>query len=1413
MDDMQKTSEVSSVMDSPMVTSNIENSSSSELTSPANTSTGIKKKMDETLANRRLSSRVKAKPAYFDASPIVSISQSSNSPNLTSPPLDDVIADKENVSEEEMEETVVEEIEEDNEIVFKKPASKRKSKGTLDVTVKKGKMSAKKKTTKTPEDDEENSSLFEIVKLGKSALVSVINDWIETYNDDKSQAMVELIQFFVNSSGCNAKVAKTMIEEEDTVRAIRHLTENFGEQAEEYPLIISRPEFKKFKANFVSFILQLINQCQHTVIYDDEMMDILICWIIGLSDSQVRAFRHTSTLAGMKIVTGLIDVALKAGIELDNTQKQLDSENQKTASKKSKEKLNKLQKRREELRQNKTELEYMMNRIFSGIFVHRYRDIRSEIRSICIAEIGTWMDKYSTLFLNQNYLKYVGWLLYDKVGDVRLQVLKVLEKLYENEDYIENLELFTGRFKNRLIHMTLDVDNDVAVQAIKIASILYRYDVLDEDDCSQVEQLVYCDQRRMAHAAGEFLASRIIRLSIEASPKKLRKGHKESYLRQMNVKAILDFFIKTEIHQTCAYIVDSLWEHTDLLKDWKTMTNLLLDTNSHIDLEDEEETALIDLMCSACEQAANGTGPPGRVVNKKLSQKDKKTHQEDRYSISTHFMENLPLLLEKYKADVQKTEQLLTIPQYFDLEVYAEKRLTKHLESTLKHMEDIVMKHADTELLNTCSETYHYLIDNELVIQQTAEVSRNGLLDKIVEKFRKSIAHGIPTEDDDKDSQAYYNTVTSLKRINAFNINHDLSDWDLYQDINAIIDQGVNGSVAEEVLILAVNIMCMNHFLMLEFESPSKTELKAMRKRQKLYVKQLDELLQFSELPVKTEIFKILCDYFIMFSKQLLNKAPGLAQIVYTADPSLQVRMRDFIITNVFNTVTDEDIQDEEEDDAKVQELKNKRVLLAGLCKLIAYDMFDIKLAAPIFVQFLRAYAEYSDIIKQLMQKAKESNLIVFSKVLLFALQQAFESLRDDSEGVIDTRCDEFGAIKDLARRFALTLGVNINLDNTRKSTITIHREGITYAFSYPIDPSLSPSKQNLPDTPPNLLFLEILHEFTYRVTKIDRKVILKHLENTAGDMLSKKGGVWSPVRTYKNGLDSGVNETKISDEAERELEEELAMEKKSKKKKTSFANETNQLPAGSKRKAKKKLSLSKVGGNDQWLSKQSIENESQESAPKVARAIPRVRKSNEGDAKKSSSDESSDEDETLADVSSRISPKKQLASKGGSMASKDTPIGSTKKKTPARKGAVATVPIRLTSGVESSSTDSPIKEVEDSSQPEESDSDVSSVVEGEDESIAGASQKSWLASQQRPSAKKPKKNYSAKSISPLKRNRSRIDESSQDSGSDISSPSAREMRASKRQKREIPSALLQDSQISDASQETEVSQDLPAVF
>lgn len=47
------------------------------------------------------------------------------------------------------------------------------------------------------------------------------------------------------------------------------------------------------------------------------------------------------------------------------------------------------------------------------------RDAIAEIRAICIEEIGVWMKMYSDAFLNDSYLKYVGWTLHDRVSKFR----------------------------------------------------------------------------------------------------------------------------------------------------------------------------------------------------------------------------------------------------------------------------------------------------------------------------------------------------------------------------------------------------------------------------------------------------------------------------------------------------------------------------------------------------------------------------------------------------------------------------------------------------------------------------------------------------------------------------------------------------------------------------------------------------------------------------------------------------------------------------------------------------------------------------------------------------------------------------------------------------------------------------------
>lgn len=52
-------------------------------------------------------------------------------------------------------------------------------------------------------------------------------------------------------------------------------------------------------------------------------------------------------------------------------------------------------------------------------------DSIAEIRAICIEEIGVWMKLYSDAFLNDSYLKYVGWTMHDKVGHEIVSALLV----------------------------------------------------------------------------------------------------------------------------------------------------------------------------------------------------------------------------------------------------------------------------------------------------------------------------------------------------------------------------------------------------------------------------------------------------------------------------------------------------------------------------------------------------------------------------------------------------------------------------------------------------------------------------------------------------------------------------------------------------------------------------------------------------------------------------------------------------------------------------------------------------------------------------------------------------------------------------------------------------------------------------
>ncbi|MED6234879.1 Cohesin subunit SA-1 [Ataeniobius toweri] len=977
-------------------------------------------------------------------------------------------------------------------------------------------------------------TLFEVVKLGKSAMQSVVDEWIEAYKQDRDLALLDLINFFIQCSGCKGTVRIEMFRNMQNAEIIRKMTEEFDEDSGDYPLTMPGPMWKKFRYNFCEFIGVLIRQCQYSIIYDEYMMDTVISLLTGLSDSQVRAFRHTSTLAAMKLMTALVNVALNLSIHQDNTQRQYEAERNKIAGKRANEKLELLLQKRKELQENQDEIENMMNSIFKGIFVHRYRDAIAEIRAICIEEIGVWMKMYSDAFLNDSYLKYVGWTLHDRQGEVRLKCLKALQNLYTNRELFPKLELFTNRFKDRIVSMTLDKEYDVAVEAIRLVTLILQgsEDALSNEDCENVYHLVYSAHRPVAVAAGEFLHRKLFSRHDPQAEEALAKRRGRSSPNGNLIRMLVLFFLESELHEHAAYLVDSLWESSqELLKDWECMTELLLEepVQGEEMLSERQESALIELTVCTIRQAAEAHPPVGRGTGKRvLTAKERKTQIDDKNKLTEHFIMALPMLLSKYQADAEKVANLLQIPQFFDLDVYSAGRMEKHLDALLKQIRLVVEKHIETDVLEACSKTYSILCSEEYTIMNRVDIARSQLIDEMSDRFAHSVEE-LLQEGEEADDDDIYNVLSTLKRLTAFHNAHDLTRWDLFGNCYRLLKAGIEqGSMPEQIAVQA--LQCSHYSILWQLVKitegvPSKDDLLALRRVVKSFLAVCQQCLSNVNTPVKEQAFMLLCDLLMIFSYQLISGGrEGLQPLVFNPDSTLQNELLNFVLDHVFIDQDDENqsMEGDEEDEAnKIEALHKRRNLLAAFCKLIIYDIVDMPAAADIFKHYMKYYNDYGDIIKETLSKTRQTDKILCAKTLILSLQQLFNELLQDQGPNLDRTSSHVSGIKELARRFALTFG--LDQIKTREAVATLHKDGIEFAFKYQ-----NPRGSEFP--PINLAFLEVLSEFSSKLIRQDKKTVHSYLEKFMSESMSeRREDVWLPLISYRNSLLTGGDEDHMS--------------------------------------------------------------------------------------------------------------------------------------------------------------------------------------------------------------------------------------------------------------------------------------------
>ena len=329
------------------------------------------------------------------------------------------------------------------------------------------------------------------------------------YEDDQQSAVSELLTMVVQCCGANDVVTSDMLDDiQSSCNSITQKHSNDDQIEKTYPLLEKNAKTKHFGRKFDGFIVSFIEYCESTALYDDYLIATLSSWLTAFSTSTVRSFRHTCTFAALRVGASLVQVYDELSRQEKDSVRQFKSESSKKDKRKSgagpSQKLKSLQDMLTTLREQLATLWDSIENVYSGVIVHRYRDVSEQIRTIAVEALGEFICNLPEKMLDDKYLKYIGWSLNDKEATVRCAAVHALVTIYEVEGAAETLSLFTQRFQARLINMIEDSSPLVIAHTFKLMHKFADMLVLEADVLDNLWEMVVSNDTQVRRAAGLF---------------------------------------------------------------------------------------------------------------------------------------------------------------------------------------------------------------------------------------------------------------------------------------------------------------------------------------------------------------------------------------------------------------------------------------------------------------------------------------------------------------------------------------------------------------------------------------------------------------------------------------------------------------------------------------------------------------------------------------------------------------------------------------------------------------------------------------------------------------------------------------------------------------------------------------------
>jgi cohesin complex subunit SA-1/2 len=620
----------------------------------------------------------------------------------------------------------------------------------------------------------------------------VAAQWLSQYQRNNKSAMRDLVNFILRCSGTDLEVNIHEVADVDNAPdRIEDLQAMYqAEGITEYPLISKAKKFKAFQVLLEEFTVALI-QTFHasSVLYTDEsLFENVQIWVSSLSTSKCRPFRHTATMISLAIMNALCDIAREVTTSVSTSRKQLESEKKKKNMNKGR--VEAIQTAVSEGEQKVERLDDFLQDGFDTVFVHRYRDIDSQIRIECLMALGGWIRSYREIFFEGQYLRYLGWTLADVVAQTRLVALTELLSLYGNRDNVAGLHSFTERFRQRIVEIAVyDADVAVRVAAVELLNHLREGGLLEPNDIDAVGRLVFDADSRIRKTAGRFFVSNV-QDAYESVTEEVGEEISELFADDdeddyespkhswIKFKCLTDMFQAYDVQQSeqesepisrqalmgmpgesrFALATEAVFPHMEELSQWPSLAGYLLYDHSQIadepseddtagavkilyKIQEGQESILLEILCAAVklrvtEVSKSDIDKRGRKV-KALTAKIPELQEE----ISHNLAQIIPRLLNKFGSTPETASAVLRLEHLVDLDSIQDLQTDATAYSSL--LNDInkqFLSHSDQDVLAEATVAFLHAKSSEEMreaLESKVQELWDDMLEALIALFRK----------------------------------------------------------------------------------------------------------------------------------------------------------------------------------------------------------------------------------------------------------------------------------------------------------------------------------------------------------------------------------------------------------------------------------------------------------------------------------------------------------------------------------------------------------------------------------------------------------------------------------------------------------------------------------------------------